>query len=266
MEKKETLKLFIEHRGPLCNKELPIILFWSEKAGCTSFTKWFFFQIGLLEEAIKQSVHVYRIQMYNQQKNYFKNLSEQILNSKKEAIKLVRNPYNRAVSSFLTISHYCFSSHPINNRMYKDWERIYKLFYNSNSIYKGISFKQFLYYLEKVGSDISIVDGHIGQQYLDGEENLITRYIKLEKLQGEIQNIEKKYSLPSCPKSIFAQENDHNFSKSMIEKGNISDEVFTREMLFGNSLPTFESFYDKETLELCKSIFKKDFEVYGYSF
>jgi hypothetical protein len=260
----ESLELFIEHRRPLCAYDFPIILFWSEKAGCTNFNKWFFYQIGVLDEAMNQSVHVYRIQMYNKQLNYSNYLRDQVLFSKKDTIKLVRNPYSRAISSFLTISHYCFSSRPANNRMFKDWERISKL-YNIESNYTGITFKQFLYYLQNVEQKINIVDGHIGQQYIDGEEAFISKYIKLENIKAELSKIEQDYGLLNCPESIFAQKNDHNFSESMIQAGNYADTVLTREMLFNKSLPTLESFYDQEALDLCKSIFKKDFEVYGYS-
>ncbi|MGG3572338.1 sulfotransferase family 2 domain-containing protein [Bacillus gobiensis] len=264
MGKIETLNQFITHRGPLRHKDFPLILFWSEKAGCTNFAKWFFYQIGQLDEAIKHSVHVYRIRMYENEDNYYSYLSDELQQEKKDAVKLIRNPFKRAVSSFLIISHYCFSSHP-PNRMFHDWERIYQLFYKKGSQYNGISFKQFLYYLEKTGTDINIVDGHIGRQYIDGEEELVTKYIKLEQIKKEIKKLEKKYHLKRCPDAVYAQKNDHNFQESMIKNGDFSDEILTRELLLGECLPKFESFYDQESKELCKSIFKTDFEIYEHA-
>jgi len=46
-----------------------------------------------------------------------------------------------------------------------------------------------------------------------------------------------------------------------------SEIEITEETFLGASpptYPTYESFYDKETILLVNEIFKKDFEVYGY--
>jgi hypothetical protein len=50
------------HRAPLYHPALPVVLLWSPKAGCTVLTKWFFFQIGLLDKALcyHTSIHIYK--------------------------------------------------------------------------------------------------------------------------------------------------------------------------------------------------------------
>ncbi|MGG3626356.1 sulfotransferase family 2 domain-containing protein [Bacillus gobiensis] len=262
MGKKETLEQYETYRGPLCHKDFPLILFWSEKAGCTNLTKWFFFQTGLMDEALKQqSIHVYRSEIFQKKKNYYSYINKQLLHSKKDAVKLIRNPFKRAVSSFLTISYYCFTTHPPNG-MYADWERISQLYYQGQSPYKGITFKQFLHYLEKTGTELNNVDRHIAQQYIEGEEELISRYIKLENIIKDIEDLENKYGLPHSPHSVYAQKNDHDFKDSMINQGVFADEIITFDMILNKSLPKFEGFYDQEAVDLCKEIFKKDFEIY----
>jgi hypothetical protein len=62
----ETLDYIINYRPPHYNKEFPLILFWRNKSGCSTLVKWFFFQIGILEEARKyaRNVHKYEFKVY----------------------------------------------------------------------------------------------------------------------------------------------------------------------------------------------------------
>lgn len=40
-------------RLPHFHEDFPLILFWSQKSGCTSLALWFFYQINLLETALE---------------------------------------------------------------------------------------------------------------------------------------------------------------------------------------------------------------------
>lgn len=46
-------------RGPHFHQEFHIILFWSQKSGCTSLAHWFFYQINLFKEAIKYNPFIH---------------------------------------------------------------------------------------------------------------------------------------------------------------------------------------------------------------
>lgn len=61
-----------------------------------------FFQLGLLNEALDYHhwVHNYRIDIYYKQKEYLANLNS-VLSPDYLRIKLVRSPYQRAVSSYI---------------------------------------------------------------------------------------------------------------------------------------------------------------------
>lgn len=52
--------------------EFPLVLLFTEKAGCTSLTKWFLFQVGKLEEATGYHpwIHRYRMNVLCRQKGY----------------------------------------------------------------------------------------------------------------------------------------------------------------------------------------------------
>lgn len=253
------------YRLPLYNKNFPLILFWSQKSGCTIFVKWFFFQLGLLDRALQYNpwVHYYREQIYEQQKNYKENLVEEILLSRKDTIKLVRNPYYRAISSFIALSRNVL----LRNKRQQEWKKIKKCLYNckrynDEKLLENISFKQFLYYLKKNGAKIGLVDGHRAQQYINNEETYVSNYIHLENFNSYIHEIEGKYELLDSPETILTSK--HHQAHKMRKQGHYAEKIITEEIFSKNFLPTYDSFYDRETTELVNEIFKKDFEVYGY--
>jgi len=253
---KTNFERIINLSQPHYNKNFPLILFWSPKSGCTPFAKWFFFQIGILNKALEYHpwIHNYEFEVYKKQPNYNLEVLNEILNSKRKVFKLVRNPYKRAVSSFL---------HLIGNMEYpifREPGEIRLLFYKDRNSNKGISFKHFLYYLRRVGPKPGVINGHFAQQYIDGEEYLIKNYIYLENFDNHISKIEESYGLVKSPLEII-NKSGHYFSSRMILTGDYSKIAFAK---LNKLLPTYHSFYDKETKDLVREVFKKDFEVYGY--
>lgn len=264
MEREHTLKQLLRYRTPLYNEEFPVVLLWSQKAGCTSLVKWFFFQIGLLDEAINYHpwIHNYENEVYIKKNNYNKEVKKILLNSNMEVIKLVRDPYKRAVSSFLELSH----EGPLkieSHFAYKEWRRIREIIYNDKNSVMGISFKQYLYYLKEVGVDVDSINGHFAQQYIEGEEQFVTKYIYLEDFDNEIRELEKKYCLKTSP-LIDITNSGHHRAKKMKESEDYSNVIITEETFYKENPPTYTSFYNDETLALVEEIFKKDIEVYGY--
>ncbi|WP_103580721.1 sulfotransferase family 2 domain-containing protein, partial [Bacillus thuringiensis] len=211
---KNNIKGLIEYgeRIPHFHKDFPIILFWSHRSGCTSLANWFFFQIGLYEEAMKYApfIHYYESEIYKNKVDYYTNLEMQLLELSKDTIKLVRNPYKRAVSSFLILYDNPYAS--------KQWEQIREYFYNDKNESKGISFKQFLYYVKEIGAKSILLDQHFSQQYIEGEEKVIKQNIKLENFNTIIPQLEKEYGLLSSDISLLTNSNHHR-AHQMIHKG-----------------------------------------------
>lgn len=262
INKEELLNKVTKYRIPHFHRQLPIILFWSQKSGCTSLVKWVYFQIGLLEKALQYDwmVHPYDIKEYKLNINHQKDMKEHILHSKKDTYKLVRNPYRRAVSAFLMLY----------NKQDPYWRKalvdIRKDLFNDRNSTKGLSFKEFLLYIKKMGSHVGSInghfmDGHFAQQYVEGEEHFVNQCIYLENFAQQISEIEHKYGLiKSNPQKLSVSV--HNHASSMIHKGNyaemnIHDPSFPR-------FPTYESFYNKQTKRLVEEVYRKDFEMYGY--
>ncbi|HDR7951750.1 TPA: sulfotransferase family 2 domain-containing protein [Bacillus toyonensis] len=242
-------------RIPHFHKDFPLILFWSHRSGCTALANWFFFQIGLYTEAKKYNdfIHYYEFWVYKNKENYIPELQNVLLKRKKDVCKLVRNPYTRAVSSFLLLADNPYAS--------PQWESIRKCFYNDKYSNEGISFKQFLYYVQALGPNSLLMDIHFSQQYVQGEEAFIQRYIPLEDFNKQIPKIEDEYGLIKSNLAILTNSDHHRAHKMMYEGSyaelSITDEAFPR-------FPTYKSFYDKETMDLVTEIYAQDFEMYPY--
>ncbi|WP_176345120.1 sulfotransferase family 2 domain-containing protein [Priestia aryabhattai] len=251
MSKKQQEKLIADlttHTLPLYEKDFPLIFFWSPKSGCTSLIKWFFFQVGVLQKAMDYNpwVHFYRMEVYENSDDHIIEIRKQLSNEKKDVYKLVRNPYKRAVSSFLAT----LGNESIMNQVAP----------NKNG---GLSFKEFLYHVKNIGVSKDLINNHIAQQYIEGEELLIENYVKLEDFSDSMRNIESKYKLLNSP-ILSLTRSSHHVSHRMQNKGGFADIKMTIEV-FNNPMPTYESFYDDETKNLVENLFAKDFEKYKYN-
>ncbi|GMR69231.1 MULTISPECIES: sulfotransferase family 2 domain-containing protein [Bacillus] len=243
-------------RIPHFHKDFPLILFWSHRSGCTTLANWFFFQIGLFPEAKKYNdfIHYYEFWVYKNNPNYIQALHSGLLESKKHVCKLVRNPYTRAVSSFLLLADNPYAS--------PQWDSIRKCFYNDKHSKQGISFKQFLYYVQALGSNSQVIDMHFSQQYVQGEEAFIQRYIPLEDFNKQIPKIENEYGLIKSDLTKLTSSGHHRAHK-MVYTGSYAELSITDEAF--PQFPTYASFYDKETMDLVTEIYAKDFEMYPYT-
>ncbi|MED0906758.1 sulfotransferase family 2 domain-containing protein [Bacillus nitratireducens] len=245
-------------RLPHFQEDFPLILFWSQKSGCTSLALWFFHQINLLETALKgrsgEYIHNYEYAVYKAHPAYREQVIRALKDKDKNAYKLVRNPYKRVVSAFLFFIPFFEIQHP-------HWGPIKKYLYNNENSPKGFSFKQFLYYLQDSKKRDIAVNPHYAQQYIPGEEEFVTNYIYLEKFNMTMRALEMKYNLTHTPVHILTKSNHHQSDKLLYEGDyadvDITDPTFPR-------FPTYQSFYDKETLELVYSIFYQDFKTYKY--
>lgn len=119
-------------RSPHYHRKFPIILFWSQKSGCTSLANWFFYQIDLLQTALSYSpfIHNFEYDIYKSTPAYSVRLGVALREKQKETFKLVRNPYRRAVSSFVSLIGPPYMENP-------EWKPIRKFLYQDENSPKG---------------------------------------------------------------------------------------------------------------------------------
>ncbi len=255
-EKTELLNKLLRFRIPHYHDDFPLILFWSQRSGCTTLLKWFYFQTGLLKTALDYHpwIHFYDQQVYKKRSGHLERIRESLLKGKKKTVKLVRNPYKRAVSQFLILA-----TNKGNEHWNNEWKKIRKYFYHHPDSPRGINFKQFLQYIR----DASGYDNHFSPQYVEGEEYFVKNFIYLEHFNRDIGTMERIYGLKKSDPAALSKSS-HHLSPSMTLKGKYAECEITWDTFRSNRFPTYESFYDPEAVALVNTIFHKDFEMYGY--
>jgi hypothetical protein len=241
---------------PLFSSQHQLAVFWSAKAGCTFICKWFFYQIGLLDTALSFNpwVHHFRINTFYKQDRYKKSICE-LLDGQVRIIKLVRNPYARAVSSYI---------HAIRTQY--DDKNIRKFFgYSSKQEYE-FSFRDFVAFLKT--TDLLSCDEHHGvQTHLSEQRGLIKPYyiIKLENSFSQLKLIEKKLGLLES-NLLSLRESEHHTVRQKT-KDFVGDIPFNyQNSISGNfrNFPSHECFYDYSLMKEVANLYRVDFQLYGY--
>lgn len=247
----------IVYRPPHYHRDFPLIVLWSHRAGCTTLAKWFFYQIGMLDAALNYNpwIHAYEFDIYKRGQAYSSTVLDNMLHGKKTVVKLVRDPFKRAVSSFLLLAitedkqfdavRARIAGHPIVRGLPG----------------RGVTFRKYLTYLLHTGADVGDIDPHLACQYVPGEEQDIKRYLRLERLAADIRQLERDYGLKPANIAMFSKS-EHHLSGQMRYTGayadaNVLDPRFPR-------FPLPASFYDSGTEALVRAVFRKDFLTYGY--
>jgi hypothetical protein len=191
--------------------------------------------MDVLEKALKynQWIHNYRNHHYYAKFGRVNNkllLSNDIIK-----IKFVRNPYSRAVSSFLHVMK---------------TNKIKKLFNNED-----MSFYEFLLNIKK---NIYPNNIHYNLQMINSEKkNTFNHIIKIENLEKEIKNLNKRFNL----NLNYDFTSSHHIIKKRINT-NVSDVKFSKIL----EIPNYSSFYDKKTKDLVDEIYNLDIIEYNYTF
>lgn len=107
--------------------------------------------------------------------------------------------------------------------------------------------------------NLEVVNPHYVQQFVQAEEEFVTNYIYLENFSSEISNLENIYALKKSPLNLLTTS-WHHLSENTLFKGDYRDADIT-DPLFPR-FPTYDSFYDSETIQLVEDIFNKDFTIY----
>lgn len=208
-----------------------VVLGWSPKAGCTVVLKMFLNDCGLLEEALRYSnwVHDYR--------DAFLSPCPVEATGIVARIKFVRNPYARAVSSYLSICLGRYRQFPMFDH------------------FDHLSFEIFLQYLASGGLTS---DFHLDKQYREGEH--YDEIVRIEDMDAVMPLLNQKYGLAlnwnfSSGHHITKQPNltteyqgAKDFSKVFYEIG------------------SYKQFYNETNRRLVQNIYADDILNYGYTY
>ncbi len=243
-----------EPNHPLFIPEQNVAVLWSAKGGCTFAAKWVFYQLGLLDEALKYSswIHHYRVRVYCHSEHYAQSVRDASV-GKYRYVKVVRNPFVRAVSSYL---------HLIKTPGAKDFHAPVDQYFGRD-IDEGLSFEEFVGFLENI--DIHACDIHYQAQVhrleLDGLI-AIDRVVKLDDGLDEFIAMEQSFGFEPAPLGEL-RTSHHNTGR------NSSTDFVGRKRLKQNSVsdeyPEYQVFYDADLQRRVAAIYSEDFKRYDYS-
>lgn len=253
---------WVRRRTPLFVPEFPVILLYSQKSGCTSAVKWFFWQTGLLDDARAFSgwVHDYENAIFKRQDGYKKQLVRHLCLGKKTLIKFTRDPFQRAVSSFLMLS-----GKPFRNPGYfghAEWKILRSHVYGSPDDPRGICFADFLGYLRDRRPVLGRVNAHFAQQFQIEEAMFSIDYYRLENMSTAFRSIEAALQIPHAPDDVYHSRHHQRYDDSLHE--DVSLLKVNEHTFAARRPPHFRCFYSPETAELVREVFWEDFNRYDY--
>ena len=176
-------------------------------------------------------IHNSRNRYYNK---YGKVNKKMILSNNNIKIKFVRNPYSRAVSSYI---------HIMKTTLKKNFNN------------EDMSFYKFLLNLESRKYKCNI---HYNLQTINLEKKKIFDHIiKIENLKEEIENLNKLNN-----KNLnYNFRSHHHIIKNDIDI-NVSNIPFSKI----KKIPYYKNFYNEETKKLVDKLYKLDIIRYNYTF
>jgi len=256
--KSKLAPLLLHEPRPLIHPPAGFGVLWSAKSGSKAITYWFLAQQGLLDkaDAYANKPHLFRSEVVRKMEHHNQWLAScdpLSLNW----LRIVRNPYFRAVSSY---------RHALGHG-YED-ERIEKVIHLSIEE-RGLSFSEFLDYLLRI--DITACNKHHAQQWHPIEEHVaLRRVINLdsESLAEGLQAFEGEVGLEPLAPHLLARmlkEWDHDSKRyqNRLETGSgvHAETRFTREEARG-TWPSYEAFLSNDARHKIERIYTKDFAAY----
>jgi hypothetical protein len=244
--------------------KMPVAFLWTPKAGCTSLVRWFFFHTGDLDAALAYNpfVHRYRQAIFMKRPGYFLESVELMLRGEVPVIKLVRNPYDRSVSSFAQLLR-------LQRAPSGAWARKLRNLILSRigetAPKHCLSFDQFLRGVAAIGPGSARLNRHVASQYHMGEDQLRDRIVKLEHFASQIGAIEGEFRLPPSPMAMITGSSHHR-SKVAADAGSLARALVSSADFPPDATPSYEAFYDAGTRRLAALIFQADFRAYDYPF
>lgn len=252
-----------ELRLPLWHREFPIAVCWSPKSGCTTVLKWFLQHNGVLDEAMDYSpwIHDYRAEILTQAHDYRPQCERLFTRPRadKYIIKVIREPGRRAVSSYLHFLRYSSgnSSWPAVAAVDR-WKQKAGL-----SSQGGLSFRQFLQFIDSERRQGHPIDAHFAPQYAAIQDSKVHAYVPLETIAAGLAQLERLFRLQAVPLDKPGDSFHHNPPTRRHEwpatPATFPANINTLEIL---GTPTAAEFLDPETLHLVHEVYRCDFDAY----
>ena len=231
-----------------------IVISWMPKSACSYVMQLLAYQLGVIYHS--ESPHTFRMEWYGRCSPELKSCV--YLDPSWYKFKVIRNPYDRMVSSYLYSMVTAFIPDKILRATIPGIVRRH-----------DISFTRFLEYAENVVAQGYKIDNHVKAQhkpweweyFLEGKPTLYNKIVKIENLEQDLDEVRKATgidyptSFKETPSHYAVRRNVSNF---------VGDVPYGR---LRNKIPTdYGHFYNDELKERVGKLMERDLLVYNYSF
>jgi hypothetical protein len=241
---------------PLINPGAKMMVVFSQKAACTNVLIWFFHHLGHATAArhFHNWPHEYRNQVYYYSALYRKAYGLDF--EKFKAVRVVRDPYERAASSFRHVVRNGFADATIAKRL--RYRHIAS---------KGLSFSAFLDFLDTL--DLTDCDPHYSLQRHPIEDRLPVHHlinISTENLFTRLSEVETALGLPQSDMAghpWVKRLRQHNRpAKELAGGADLYAQTFTREQARLGPWPRDEALLTPRARERIARLYAVDISAY----
>jgi hypothetical protein len=259
------------HESMLLDEKRRIIIDWTPKAACTKVVEMFWNEMNItrgIHYPENAFVHNYRPGFYLR----CGTISQDMLDSPNYyKFKVVRNPFNRAVSSYLHIMKNALEM------LQEEEDKSRKGRQSENSTMANLSFEDFLsFYIERVQPRSSNVRNsaqiHFRPQSSKDEvqrfknikqKAIFNRIVHLEKFEEEISLVNKDTNMNYS----FPEGFDGHVIKKFAQTDDYRGNWTFSDLMKNEGIPeNYGKFYNRKTKKMVADIFLNDLKVYNYSF
>ena len=250
-------ELFDVHPPPIVDSRNKVVLLWSAKAGCTFAIKWMFQHMGLLEKALAYRgwIHSYRLDILYPSSQHRASIDDFCRDpSSYRVVKFVRQPFQRAVSSYVHVLKHGQEDVQLAAYFDGDPKKSYRF-----------SFRDFVRYL-------GTVDLHKGNIHYRLQTHPLERHVipasmflvNLDYSMNSLPHLETYLGLPETALQLYRESHHHTRTSTSVAGQFNGDRVFD----FSNSppeAPEYRSFYDFELERGVYNAYAEDFLRYGFA-
>jgi hypothetical protein len=242
---------------PLIDPRNRLIVVFSPKSACTSVVIWFFHHLGHGAAARDYGVwpHNYRTDVYYRSELYRRAYQRDL--SKFRLIRVVRDPFERAVSSFRHVQKGGLADKAMT-----------KVLGRSDMSTTGLSFSEFLDFLERC--DLMTCDPHFRIQRHPIEDHLPTHSLinaSTENLFTRLNQVEADLGFPITDFDKLEWLRKINPNHTHVAAESVPADVYTHRFnkkdARGGSWPSYADLLTPAARERLARLYAVDVEAYG---
>ncbi|MGI8740376.1 MAG: hypothetical protein ACR2KU_12405 [Gammaproteobacteria bacterium] len=256
-EKQKVIRCLATRPRPILDSQHKLMLLWSAKAGCTFAVKWMLDHMGLLQEALAhdQWVHKFRVAKLYAGPAHKASVRDFLTSFEGyRAIKIVRNPHKRAVSSYIHAA--CCG--------YED-ARVSVFLGRPVDQHSGFTFREFVAYLETI--DLCTCNVHHRMQVHPLERYFVrgSRFIiDLDHSMALLPKLERVLALPRTDPADYRESSHHTRTSSCANEKFSGDTVYDFADKKSAVIPDYRAFYDADLEERVAALYAEDFLRYAF--